>query len=123
MIAGYGLSTNMEYKALSRSSLDEISPNISEREARSFSRLHWVLKVNLLLLSLQICLLGWHLIQNLHLDQTRSIATRYGNDQNFMTLDHSFDFLWEDEATKKAGAIVITADKQGQVKEYGVISM
>ena len=40
-----------------------------------------------------------------------------------MTLDHGYDWLWEDRAIQRAGAIALVRDTEDKVVEYGIISM
>ena len=40
-----------------------------------------------------------------------------------MTLDHDYDFLWEDKAIMKAGVIPLSKNDEGKTTEYGATTM
>jgi hypothetical protein len=82
--------------------------------------------ISLALLLLQSCFLGWHLLSTDSILVSNSgvgLQMAYGNDKDFMTLDHAYDFLWEEKGIQKAGVISLSRDEDGRVKEYGAISM
>lgn len=105
----------------------EHSPMLEEQwpyRRESFPRQCRVLPIlNLILLLLQICLLSWHSAIHAPSKTVETVNAIYGSDQTYMTLDHNYDFLWDDRAIKKAGVIFLQTDGQGKEKEYAAITM
>ena len=104
---------------------DDLSP-IARPEAisRTLSGKFWHLSIaNLVLLVLQVVLLTVHIGGQWLPLKPNLIQSSYGFNSNYMTLDHGYDWLWQDPAIEKAGSIVLKRDEEGEVIEYGVISM
>lgn len=122
----------MGYDALPASSPSD-DPNNDDVYALDYSNRNnkqqkciWRVSIaNLVLLVVQIGLLAAHIvIQREHDDKGESyIQGTYGFDTKYMSLDHGYDWLWEERAIQRGGGIAIRKDDNGTVLEYGVISM
>ncbi|GAB7355479.1 hypothetical protein MBLNU459_g5976t1 [Dothideomycetes sp. NU459] len=128
-----------DYEAVSRKSLQEeeedealqCSDNAAPSEdyhdrcsSNSTFRKHRLTYLNLALLLVQIVLVGWYLSQVI----TRKHATvekEYGRDYDYMSLDHKYDHLWEQDAAANEAGIIILKDHGGRYGEveHGAISM
>ena len=53
----------------------------------------------------------------------RPIQKSYGNDYDYMTLNHSLDFLWEDELRANNAIIVLPGQEDEPIPDLGSISM
>jgi hypothetical protein len=74
------------------------------------------------LVILQLVLLLTHITWKWHPRKTNVQGT-YGFDTNYMTLAHDYDWLWQERAVQRAGAIALTKNEENVVVEYAVISM
>jgi len=104
---------------------DELGPpKLDSIAHRRLNRIWRLTIVNVILVVLQLCLLAF-LILPLSTDhKEKHIQGTYGFDTKYMTISHDFDWLWEDRAVQRAGAIALETDeKTGEVVEYGIISM
>jgi hypothetical protein len=50
-------------------------------------------------------------------------GTQYGTNRNYMTLDHAYDYLWEEEAVRKGGHIRFSGTVPDGYPQSGSISM
>jgi hypothetical protein len=81
---------------------------------------------NACLLVLLILLLAWHIASNTFSrrdDQDIAFLRSYGSNEQYMSLDHAYDFLWDTPAEQEAGVISVKFDENGEVKEFGAITM
>ena len=100
----------------------------SSHSQQQFARLYRLSAVNVVVLLLQVLLLMWHVI---HVTETPSeehhtesfVQRAYGSNEKYMTLDHDYDFLWQDLPSQKAGVIGVSKDVHGEVQKIGAISM
>lgn len=85
--------------------------------------LYHISVANLALLGLHFILLVGFFAKGMNTHKEEFFQRAYGSNEKYMTLDHSYDFLWADPATQKAGVIAVSRDDQGEVNEIGAISM
>jgi hypothetical protein len=123
----------MAYQALpekldSRSSTEDTNDTfqpswVHNREARRQNSI-WRLSIaNLVLLVVQFSVFfAYNLWHWMPVGESKFQAT-YGFDTKYMTLSHDYDWLWEDRAIQRAGAIALRKGDGEEVLEYGIISM
>ena len=99
------------------------SPPFKSPHRRPLKTLWRFSVANLVLLVIQIVLLVSHIARQWLPPKENHFQATYGFDSNYMTLDHGYDWLWEDRAIQRAGAIALARDADDQVVEYGIISM
>lgn len=98
-------------------------PTFSDHQNKQLKRV-WRLSVaNLVLLVLQALFLAAHVSREWLPSKVKYIEGTYGFDTKYMTLDHAYDWLWEDRAVQRAGAVAVMRNEENEVTEYGVISM
>lgn len=103
---------------------------------RSLARQHWLSIVNLVLLSVQFTLLTWHINSispacNNTPDLNTAFSTtsdgsevQFGRNYEYMTLDHTYDAVWQGHEIDTGGYIVVS-EHGGRFSEksFGAVSM
>ena len=119
----------MVYESLPKEPIDETPSNWSDRgsEFGDFKyrcRLQRLAIANIFLLFLVLGLLSWLLFAQVH-GPSKPLLTKiqYGSNVEYMSLNHKYDYLWNEQAVEKAGAVVLSIDSDGNPSEYGAISM
>jgi hypothetical protein len=125
-----------EYGPISRDSLEDKPLNLSQDNAffsekqRNFPlaqgpiRKHLLSVLNLVLLLIQIALIGWY-IRKIVSRRSETIEMEYGRNYDYMSLDHKYDYLWEQDVAANEAGIIVLKDHGGKYKEieHGAISM
>lgn len=125
-----------EYGPVSRDSLEDEALNPSEDNAffsakhrncpprQSTLRKHRLTFLNLVLLLIQIALIGWYISEVIP-RRSGTIEMEYGRNYDYMSLDHQYDHLWEQDVAANEAGIIILKDHDGKYTEieHGAISM
>lgn len=127
-----------EYGPISRDSLEDETLNLSgdsaffsekqlqsplDPRSRRKCRLNVLTALNITLLLAQIVVIGWYSSQ--YLSKSGHIEMEYGRNYDYMSLDHKYDHLWEQDVAANEAGIVVLKDHGGKYRdiEYGAISM
>jgi hypothetical protein len=129
------VNSKVSYESLrqdSRGSLDYNSLTHNEHDRkhqrRRYISLYHISILNACLLLVVISLLTWNIARTWRNEppehnQERFIERTYGSNENYMSLDHETDYLWETPAIKRAGVIALSRDDKGGITEIGAITM
>ncbi len=96
---------------------------LEDRSRQPLEKLRRLSVASVALLVLQVVLLFAHLTATWTGRQESFIQATYGFDTNYMSIDSSYDWVWEERAIERAGTVVVSRDDNGDVTEYGTISM
>ena len=91
----------------------------------SFDRIFQVLTLVLLTLLLVLAVLDVAVLRKqLRRADSRSIHREYGSDYHYMSLDHSYDYLWSEEMDARKALIYLSPQQEATERpEVGSISM
>jgi hypothetical protein len=104
----------------------EQCPCAEDHSRKRFDRLWRLSVVNAVLLLLQLAFFASHMAGSWFRGFTTteaSIQATYGFDTNYMSIDPTYDWVWEERAIERAGTIAVSRDEAGDVTEMGTISM
>ena len=62
-------------------------------------------------------------LQNRDFDNPWRIRSKYGRDTAYMSLDHKFDVLWNDDLAANSATIMVPLTAQGDLQSDGLIGM
>jgi hypothetical protein len=126
-------NSKVSYESLlqeSRGSLDYNSSTHNEDNCkhprRRYISLYHISILNACLLLVVISLLTWNIARNWSHEPEHKehfIERTYGSNENYMSLDHETDYLWETPAIRRAGVIALSRNDKGGVTEIGAITM